>query len=81
MGHFRLDCRIPNYRFLKKKSTSNAKQDCNNLPRTKPYNQQQQRANIAAVNAKKDNFDLKPFYPERAFMIMESNIMSKTKST
>lgn len=80
MGHFRRDCRMPDYRLLKKKSTDNARQDCDNSPRPKPHNQYQQKANVAAVNHKEGNSDLEPFYPGRAFTTIESNIMSKTKS-
>lgn len=39
MGNFEQDCRMLDYRLLKKKSTSNAKQDCNDSSRPRSHNQ------------------------------------------
>ncbi len=78
MRHFGRDCRMPNYRLLKKKSTDNARQDRDDSLR--PRNYQQQRANVAAVNTKEYDSDPEPFRPGKALMTAESNIMSRTKS-
>lgn len=72
---------MPNYRLLKEKSTGNIRHDCNDLPRPKPRNQQQRRANITTINAKKDNSDLELLRLGRTFIMTELNIIFKTKST
>lgn len=83
IGHYRKDCKYPDYRLLnKKRSSNNTRQDrdCNNSLRARQNNNTQPcKANVTA-NLKDENSDLKPFCPKKAFITTKLTIMSRTKS-
>lgn len=93
MGHFRRDCRHPDYRSLKKKNTGNAKQDREDSLRPRYHNSQNsqqrkkpqpRRANVVTNNNEDEDSDPEPFRPRKAFMTTEStaeSTMSRTRST